>query len=150
MKKSILTILALLPIWAFAQKQDSTIFNGTKKIVLLNKATAKENYLAAGESLVSLEYKIGKKDTEFNQLSSEPLTIEGTNYYRQLVLEVTAKDNQIIITPKTKRLNNLMGELGPKETFEPTPFTKNKLSKDVYLRLEKLARAIGGKIIYSE
>lgn len=140
----------MLPFLAMAQKQDSTIFNGTSKVILTNQATAKENYLAAGEKLVSFDYKIGKKDSEFNQLSSDPITIEGTDYYRQLILEITTKDNQIVITPKTKRLNNLMGELGPKETFEKFTYAKNRLSKNVYSRIDKLVKSIGGKIIYSE
>lgn len=150
MKKSILTILALFPIYAIAQKQDSVVFNGASKVIIVNNTSAKDNYLSAGNKLTSLDYKIGKKDSEFNQISSEPITIEGTNYYRQLILEITAKDNQIIVTPKTKRLNNLTGELGAKETFETVPFGKNKLAKDVYSRIDKLIKAIGGKTIFSE
>lgn len=143
-------MLAVLPFFAFAQKQDSIPFSGAVKVIVKNGQKAKDNYLTAGNKFADLEYKIGKKDSEFNQISTAPLTIEGTNYYRELTFEVSAKDGEIIITPKTKRLNNLMGALQSENVFEPTPFGKNKLSKDIYGRLEKLAKSIGGKIIYSE
>lgn len=47
MKNIILALLTILPFLGFSQKQDTTIFNGAKKIIVKNSATAKENYTAA-------------------------------------------------------------------------------------------------------
>ncbi|AZI25712.1 hypothetical protein EA772_10275 [Pedobacter sp. G11] len=95
-------------------------------------------------------YSFDKKDQEFNLLTSQPKEIEGRNYYRQLIFEVIAKDNELIITPKTKRLNNAIGNLGSENLFEEVPYSKAKLAIDVYTRLTELANSIGGKIIYSQ
>lgn len=150
MKNIILALLTFLPFLGFSQKQDTTVFNGAKKVVVKNTASAKENYIAVGVRFVNTGYSIEKKDQEFNLLTSQPKEIEGRNYYRQLIFEVIAKDNELIITPKTKRLNNAMGNLGSENVFEEVPYSKARLAIDVYSRLAELAKSIGGKIIYSE
>lgn len=150
MKKLILLFILAFPLSTLAQKQDTLIFNGANKIVVKNSASAKENYTAAGVRLVNTGYSIDKKDQEFNLITSQPKEIEGRNYYRQLVFEVIAKDNEIIITPKTKRLNNAMGNLGSENLFEEVPYSKAKLAIDVYTKLAELGKSLGGKIIYSE
>ncbi|RZK67263.1 MAG: hypothetical protein EOO85_25765 [Pedobacter sp.] len=150
MRKLILLLTLAFPLFTLAQKQDTTIFIGAKKIVVKNTATAKDNYTAAGVRLINNGYSIDKKDQEFNLITSQPKEIEGRNYYRQLIFEVIAKDNEIIITPKTKRLNNAMGSLGSENLFEEVSYSKAKLAIDVYTRLSELAKSIGGKIIYSE
>ena len=150
MKYITLLLLASLPFLSIAQKQDSILFNGAKKIILRNTANAKDNYTAAGVKLINSGYSIDKRDAEFNLITSQPKEIEGRNYYRQLIFEVIAKDNELIITPKTKRLNNVMGNLGGENIFEESPYSKAKLAIDVYGRLTELAKSIGGKISYSE
>lgn len=150
MKKILLSFLATLPFIGFAQKQDSTIFNGAKKIIIKNDASAEDNYTSTGVRLVNTGYSIDKKDQEFNLITSKAKEIEGRNYYRQLIFEVVAKDSEVIITPKTRRLNNVMGNLGSENIFEEMPYSKAKLASDVFGRAKELAKSIGGKIIYSE
>ncbi|RZK35201.1 MAG: hypothetical protein EOO90_29580 [Pedobacter sp.] len=150
MKNITLALLTFLPFLGFSQKQDTTIFNGTKKVIVKNDANAKDNYTSVGVRLVNTGYSIDKKDKEFNLITSQPKEIEGRNYYRQLIFEVIAKDNELVITPKTKRLNNVMGNLGTENLYEEVPYSKAKLAIDVYTRLAELVKAIGGKVIYSE
>lgn len=150
MKKYIGFLLIFITANCLAQKKDSVAFNGATKIIITNNNGSESNYKLAGTALIDNGYSIEKKDSEFFQLTSSPKEIEGTNYFRQLIFNITAKDDQIIIIPKTKRLNNLMGSLGTENIFEQLPFGKNKLSKDVYGRIEKLAKSIGGTLTYSE
>lgn len=145
-----MTLILAMPAFAFAQKQDSIPFSGAKKIIVKNAVAAKDNYTSAGVRLINTGYSIDKKDQEFNLITSQPKEIEGRNYYRQLIFEVIAKDNELIITPKTKRLNNAMGNLGSENLFEEIPYSKAKLAIDVFGRAKELAKSIGGKIIYSE
>lgn len=150
MKKLILILLTTIPFIALSQKQDSIAFIGAKKVIIKNEVNAKENYTSAGNALINLNYTIGTKDAEFNQISSAPLNIEGNSYYRSLIFEFIAKDGQITITPKTKSLGNLMGNLAPKAVYDFLPYAKSKLAKDVYDRLVLIAKSLGGKLVYSE
>ncbi|WP_443945553.1 hypothetical protein ACJVDH_00145 [Pedobacter sp. AW1-32] len=152
MKKSILTLLALLPFFVFAQKQDTVIFKGASKMISTNNKDAQDNFRFAGSSLISLGYDIGQKDTDFFQFTTAPVKIEGINYIRQLIFQVSTKDNGIVITPKTKRLNNVIVITGisTENMLEPFVFGKDKISKDIGEKMMKIAQKLGGKITYSE
>lgn len=153
--KRLLTFLTFaFAIPSFAQKTDTTIFNGVTKIIIVNKLTAHENYKMVGESFLDHNYNIGAKDSEFFQISSEPIKVTATGAAHMLSIYAVCKDNQITLTGKTKNLSNFK-MVSWQENDSPVqiiPYKKLRdLTKNIYNKLSVLAKSLKhDAIIYSE
>ena len=141
----------------FGQKTDSILFKGTAKIIVKNNLSASDNFKEVGKALIDLGYMIGEKDSEFNQILSDVITV--TDYdnhvkYGQIIY-VTTKDNQIILTTRARNTSTFKAAtfIETKKNFEPTIYNRNKDAKSVlsFRNLEKLAKVLPSQeIIYSE
>lgn len=152
MKKSILTLLVLIPIVAFSQKQDSIPFAGASKIIIKNNNTAEQNYKIAAEKLLDQNYMIDKSDKEFHQLYTGSVKVYGEGVSRLMSLYVLSRDGSITIVGRTKKTEQLRLINTPQDTdnYENMVYKKNLLLKDVFGKMEAYAKSLGGKIIYSE
>lgn len=146
--------MTLLCYVTFAQKTDSVIFNGVTKVIIKNKLTAEENYKAAGKLLLDQGYNIGKKDAEFHQISSEPIKVTATGAAHALIISIVCKDNQIIVTPKSKNLNSfkMVSWKESETTFEPVVYKKLRdLTKNIYSKVTSYSNGFNpDQLTYSE
>ncbi len=155
MKSVILMILLCLASAAcFAQKTDTTLFNGVKRLIIANNLKAKDNYLLAGNKMIELGYNVGLKDSEFNQISTEPVKVIGQGSTHILSIYAVCTDGKIIVTGKTKNLSSIkvVSFQDQESAYDVMEYKKlNLVSKGVYNRLVSFAKSIGGNsIIYSE
>lgn len=153
MKKSILTILTLLPIWCFGQKQDSVVFNGATKIIVKNERTAADNFKFSGNKLIDNNYFIGSKDMDFYQIISEPLVITGNAYHKALILYIVNKDKEIIITPRTRKVSTIKIIPGQENhpVNEPVVYDRGiELNRDAFKKALSFAKTLGTSVLFSE
>jgi hypothetical protein len=154
MKKQLLTFyLLLITCSIYAQKSDSTIFNGASKLIIKNNLTAAENYKACGNALIALDYSIGGKDTEFYQLSSEPFKVAAQGASQVLAIYTVSKDNQITIIGRSKNLTStkIVSFQDTENAYEVIPYKRIRpLAKVIYAKLEEFAKKLNGTITYSE
>jgi len=153
MKKLILIIITILPLFAFSQKQDTIMFDGVKKIIVKNNLSASENYKLSGKAMLDQDYFIGAKDPEFYQLSTEPIKIVGEGAYSSLYIYAVSRDGTITVTGSTKKRTTvkLIEGVDTESVAEIVPYKKSKiLSRNTYEKLITYAKSLGGKIIYSE
>jgi len=155
MKKQLLTFaIMFFSSFVFAQKTDSVIFNGVTKVIIKNKLSAEENYKAAGKLLLDQGYNIGKKDSEFYQISSEPIKVAATGVAHAFSISVVCKDNSITITPKSKNLSsfNMVSWKDTETTFEPVVYKKLRdLTKTMYSKITLYSKGFNpDQITYSE
>ncbi len=152
----ILTFLGVLLSVMFckAQKLDSTAFNGAKKIILTNNLTARENYMLAGKLMLENNYSVGLKDSEFFQISTEPVKVSGQGSVHILSIYAVCKDNKITLIGKTKNLTStkIISFQDQENAYDIMEYKRlNQLSKAVWWRLENLAKTFNGaKVQYSE
>lgn len=139
---------------AYSQKTDTVLFNGVTKIIINNEKSAEENYKISGNVLLDQGYNIGNKDSEFFQLSSEAVKVAGEGAMHILSIYAVSKNNQIIITGKTKSLSQLklVSWQESENAAEVVSYKKSKvLSRNVYDKLVKYMKALpSSKITYSE
>jgi len=152
MKKLLLIILLALPFVSMAQKVDTAIFNGAAKIVVSNNKSAAENYKLAAEKLLDQGYIIDKSDKEFFQLFSGGVKVYGEGVSRILSLYVLSRDGSITIVGRTKKTDQMQIVNTPKDTdnYEPMAYKKSLLMKDIFGKMEKYAKTLGGKLTFSE
>lgn len=150
--KYLIALLALISSSAFAQKQDSVAFNGATKIVITNNLSAEQNYQLAAKTLLDQSYTIDKSDKEFYQLFSGGVKVYGEGVSRLLSLYVLSRDGSITVVGRTKKTEQLRIINTPQDTenYEPMIYKKSLLLKNVYGKIFQYAKAVGGKIIYSE
>ncbi len=151
--KYILTFLAvLICVCCQAQKQDTIIFEGASKIIIKNVNAAKDNFILAGKALIDNGYFIASKDGEFNQIVSDAFPIEGNAFRRGLVFYVVSRDNEIIITARTRRINaSVVPGADQHAVNEPISYTKKlELSRVVFSRAIAYAKTLIGSIYFSE
>jgi len=152
MKKSILTILALLPLALFAQKQESAPFAGANKIIIQNNNSAADNYTLTAEKLLDQSYMIDKSDKEFYQLYTAGIKVYGEGVSRLMSLYVLNRKGNITIVGRTKKTEQLRIVNTPQDTdnYENAVYKKSLLMKNIYEKMEQFAKSIGGTIVYSE
>lgn len=152
MKKLILIILLAFPLISIAQKVDTAIFNGAAKIVVSNNKSATENYKLAAEKLLDHGYIIDKSDKEFFQLFSGGVKVYGEGVSRILSLYVLSRDGSIIIVGRTKKTDQMQIVNTPKDTdnYESMVYKKSLLLKDIFGKMEKYAKTLGGTLTFSE
>lgn len=152
MKKSIFTILALLPLALFAQKQESAPFVGATKIIIQNNNSAPDNYTLTAEKLLDQSYMIDKSDKEFYQLYTAGIKVYGEGVSRLMSLYVLNRKGSITIVGRTKKTEQLRIVNTPQDTdnYENAVYKKSLLMKNIYEKMEQFAKSIGGTIVYSE
>jgi len=152
MKRYILTIFTLLPLFIFAQKQDSVPFAGATRIIIKNNKTALENYQIAAKALLDQNFTIEKSDKEFNQLWSGSVKVFGEGTTRLLSIYIVSRDNSIAVVGNVKRTEGLKLINVPQDTdnFEILPYKKSLLLKNIFAVTTKFAKSIQDSIIYSE
>ncbi|WP_407430590.1 hypothetical protein [Arcticibacter sp.] len=155
MKKQLLTLIAItFTTVAIAQKTDTVLFKGVKQIIVKNSLSSSENYKLAGQMMIDQGFSIGSKDPEFNQISTEPIKVNGNGSVYIMSIYVTTKDNEVKITGKTKSLSTLklVSWQESKDAFESVTYKKsNVLSQNAYDKLVPFAKSLKpSSILYSE
>jgi hypothetical protein len=153
--KGLITIIFAITFYqiSFAQKTDTALFNGVTKIIVRNNLTASENYKLAGNLMLAQGYNIGAKDAEFNQIATEPVKVQAPGISHSLAIYVVAKDNELLITGKSKNLatTKVVSWQNKEAAVEIVPFKKTRLlSQAIYNKLSYFAKGLKGKLIYSE
>jgi hypothetical protein len=154
MKKQLLTFLALaFSTVSFAQKVDTALFKGVTKIVISNTLSAQENFKLAGQTMIDQGYNIGSKDSEFFQISSEPIKVNGNGAVYMMSIYAVAKDHLLIITGKSKSLSSFKSSkfINNETAFDIVTYENKLISKNIFQKLKTYTSALGSsKVTFSE
>lgn len=145
-------LLSAYALTSFGQKQDTLAFEGAAKIIVITNLSAKENFALSGKKLIENNYFIASKDLDFYQLISDAYPIEGNSFRRGLILYVVSKDNEITITPRTRKMNSFgVAGADTHPVNEPITYTKKlEMSRTSFNKALDFAKTIGGKVVFTD
>jgi hypothetical protein len=146
--KKLMFALLLLPFFAVAQKTDTIPFKGATKIVIKNGLKSVEGLKLAMTALTDNGFNIDLANTELGILRTEQKQI---NSFGLQIIDVTSKDNQIILTTRLRTTvldGTELGKGNPK-TFINAPYPGSRLVKASYQNMANVAKSIGLPFVYS-
>lgn len=147
--KKLLLLIIMLPIFAFGQKSETTVFKGAKKILIKTQSNADDNFKLAIEKLIDEGYYIENKDSEYHTLKTQNRKIPNTTY--TMFLNLRTKGSDIIIEGQFKpNVEITIAGTSQKEDFEEIVYKGWAINKLAFKSMEKVANLFSMPLIYAD
>lgn len=146
--KKITLIFLLLPFLSLAQKTDTTLFNGAKKIIVKTNVPTSQGLKLITEALINNDFSIDVANVELGILRTNPKNV-GT--FGVQIIDVLVKDNEVILSSRARTtiadVENKNGN--DLKDFQTVPYRDKNLIKKIFSSMEIVAKSLKSPVVYS-
>lgn len=148
MRISILLFL-LFPIFSFAQKTDTVLFKGAKKILIETSVSSKDGMRLVTQSLMENGFIVDMANVDVGIIRTEKKKV-GT--FGVQIIDVLSKDNQITISSRARAtlFDDTSLDQGDFKEFVTVSYLDKKMIKSIFFEMTKIAKSLKSPFVYSD
>lgn len=147
--KRFIFILLLCPLISIAQKTDTTLFKGAKKIIVKTNLPMQQGIKSITEALINNDFTIDVANVDLGVIRTNQRNVGS---FGVQIIDVLVKDNELFLSSRA-RVTIADGINGTSndnlKDFQTVPYRDKNLIKKIFSSMTDVAKSLKSPILYS-